>query len=438
MAVMSGTSVATAVASGTLAQLWSARPDADGADIRAAVACLGPRNGPVPPMIARDTFLAALDQTHATMMARASPAECGGLNYARLQGETIMNIGNGLPRLSNRGAARAAETGQTAILASGPAGCACGAPGGKCTCVESQDGANGFVYAIGTVEAECPSVAIEREMQALASTLLPESWESDTDVPTKPTEDRSWQYAVLSADKEMTRYIARQLTWRLTIEDIHVFVLRPRDPRDYDLLIDHLSRSKYPRLDGGTGKTKVRGKKKAGGEKKASDSMPSGPPIERPRDMDVVVGVAGSQTPDGIEVLVDQIFALNEPVAPERPSLAGLFAGDLDQLADNYGLKNEDRAYNYLKARYALSPENLNEMEKRKITAEYELAESPAIYSRLSGDNRRIVRVIYTFNKYKGSGLPHQIKYFVRVDVTDEFPFTVTPWQPYLSRGEDR
>lgn len=438
MAVMSGTSVATAVASGTLAQLWSARPDADGADIRSAVACLGPRNGSTPPMIDRNMFLATLDQTRATMIARASPAERGGLNYASLQGERVMNIENGLPRLSNRGVAPAAETGQTAILAGGSAGCACGAPGGKCTCVESQDEGTGFVYAIGTVEAECPSVAIEREMQALASTLLPDSWESDTDVPTKPTEDRSWLYAVLSADKEMTRYIARQLTWRLTIEDIHVFILRPRDPRDYDLLIDHLSRSKYPRSDAGTGKTKVSVKKKAGGEKKASGSMPSGPPIERPRDIDVVVGVAGSQTPDGIEVLVDQIFALNEPVAPERPSPAGLFAGDLDQLADNYGLKNDDRAYNYLKARYALSPENLNEMEKRKINAEYELAESPAIYSRLSGDNRRIVRVIYTFNKYKGSGLPHQIKYFVRVDVTDEFPFIVTPWQPYLSRGEDR
>jgi hypothetical protein len=41
----------------------------------------------------------------------------------------------------------------------------------------------------------------------------------------------------------------------------------------------------------------------------------------------------------------------------------------------------------------------------------------------------------------EGSGLfgadtPTQRKYFVRVDVTDEFPFIVTPWTRFLERGE--
>jgi hypothetical protein len=231
MAVMSGTSVATAVACGTLAQLWSARPDADGADIRSAVARLGPRDGSMPPMIDRDTFLAALDQTHATITAVASPVGCGGRNYVNLQGETIMNIGNGLARSSNHGVAPAAQTGQTAMLAS--AGCACGGAGGKCACAECQNSGNGFVYAIGTVEAECPSVAIEREMQALASTRLPATWESDTDVPTNPTEDRSWQYAVLhgDGDKEATRYIARQITWAAQNIEDRMVVPRKKAPK---------------------------------------------------------------------------------------------------------------------------------------------------------------------------------------------------------------
>jgi len=411
--VMSGTSVATAVATGTLAELWAARPNVDGNQIRAAVAQLTRGNELVPPALDRNGILSALDQICAAKVAAASPAGDGKTGYRSLRGERIMDIGNRLPRSSNPCVGPAPTSGHTVFPADGSAGCNCGSLGGVCTCNGSQGGASGFVYAIGTVEADYPNIAIERETQALAHTLLPASWQPNTDVPTKPTEDRSWQHAVLSADREMTRYITRQLIWRLTVEDYPVFVLKPRDPRDFDLLVDSLGRPKYPKPDGGDSETKGTGKRKA------KRSIPIDSPIGRPQDLDVVIGVTGSQTPLGMEVLVDQIFHISaQQLAP----------GGLDvfaQLSDNYGLTDEDRAYNFLAARYTIAPDDLDEIK------ELGLAGVPIISSRLSGNTGRVVRVIFTLRSTQAI----EKKYFVRVDVSDRFPFIVTPWQPYLERG---
>jgi len=242
-------------------------------------------------------------------------------------------------------------------------------------------------------------------MQALARHFGIE--EPDTDMPVRLTEDRHWQHAVLSHnDKKDARYLARQLSWRLTIEDYPAFVLSPRDPADFDDLVDCLERPKFPRREGGKGK---KGSK---------------PDFDHPLDLDVIIGVTGSQTPNGIEVKMDQVFQ----IAPNRLIPPG--ADYFQQLADNHGLTDEDRAYNYLIARYAIEPATLN-----AINRDFELAGVPALYSRLGGDNRRIVRVIYTFNS-KGPDAPAQRKFFVRVDVTDEFPFMVTSWNRYLERGE--
>ena len=101
----------------------------------------------------------------------------------------------------------------------------------------------------------------------------------------------------------------------------------------------------------------------------------------------------------------------------------------IGQLADNRGVTDEERAYNYLIARYDIEP------ALRALDKEFELSGVPTLRSRLSADNRRVVRVIYTFNG-KGRNMPPSRKYFVRVDVTNEFPFIVTPWNRYLERGE--
>lgn len=397
---MSGTRVATAVATGILAELWSARPDTGGADIRAAVALL-PRNGSIPPMLDPATFLGALEQRRPGAVAAALVSGHAASNYASLQGELVMK---GVDRQTiNGGTASAASSASIVTPAMGPSECACGAPGGVCTCSGNHRSRSGFVYAIGTVEIEYPSMAIEREMQALGKGIPPSS-----------TDDREWQYNVLR-DKKKSRYLARQLSWRLRIENKPRFVLKPNDPDGFDDLIDCLE---PPEED----PKPPSSRNKRGSRVKTASVEP--PPQQ---DLHVIVGIQGSETPDGMtEVVVDQVFSIEHPQLGDIPGLGGF----LEQLSDSEGLEDTDRAYNYLAARYTIPRETLAE-----ITKEFELASVPAIHSRLSGDKGRIVRVIFTF-KSKSANRPAERKYFVRVDVTEEFPFIVTPWQQYLERGE--
>lgn len=403
LTVMSGTSVATAVATGTLAQVWSQHPETDGAVLRSIVASLGPRTGSKPPMLDRDLVSAALDQAASAAIATSRDLEL--TNCAVLQGATTMATGYEKPSLVQT----AGVAGKPGVLVA-PAGeaCGCGAPGGACTCNEAA-GLTGFVYAIGTIEAEYPNVGVEREMQTLAH-HFGVNLEPDRDLSTRPTEDRQWQYAVLTADRKLTRYIARQLRWRFTIEDFATFVLSPGDPSILDDFIEALNRPKYF-------ESKPKGRSGKRGAGATSDAIER--EVVRVEDLDVLVGVVGPQTPDGNIVVVDQTFR----VPRERLDPPGF--SYFSQLADNPGLTDEDRAYNFLAARYTPPP--------LSHSPEFELSRVRVVPSRLgAAGGSRIVRAIYTFRNPQMA----EREYFVRVDVTHEFPTIASPMQPYVERGE--
>jgi Subtilase family/PatG C-terminal/PatG Domain len=395
--VMSGTSVATAVATGILADIWSEHPDIDGATLRSAVADLGPRSGSKPPILNRDLVAAALDQMVSTAIAAAGAVEM--TSHVRLQGATTMGNGNGQPVLA-QGSGPVARPAQTVTPAGG--GCGCGAPAGVCSCGAEND-LSGFVYAIGTIEADYPYVAIEREMQLMADRLgvAPPG----PNLTTRPTEDRDWQYQVLSRDRKKTRWLARQLRWRLTIEDLPVFVLSPSDPNYYDDLIDALNRTKYSKPARPTVK------------RKAKQAVPIETDTDRVVDVDVVIGVAGPQTPDGIAVVMDQLFQV------DRGQLAPDGLADLPQFADNRGLADEERVRNFLAARYRTPPSHLGG---------YALSGMRVAPSRLGSGSGRIMKAVYTYRNTAAD----EKELFVRVDVTHEFPMIVSPIQPYLEKGE--
>lgn len=399
--VMSGSSVATAVATGVLAELWSAHPGITGGTLRTAVALLAPRNGSVPPLIDQNVLSKIiLERKCGTMIVASAVAPHRESSYVSLQGGPVMKDCNGLAGLSSRSTEFAASPSNIATPSSAAGECACAAvPGDVCTCSGTD---SGFVYAIGTVEAEYPNVAVEREMHIMGIGI-----ESDPEVPMKLTEDRHWQHAVLTRNRKRTRYLARQLSWRLTIEDLPAFVLKPRDCCDLDDLIDCLKRPKYPK----SGRSK----------KPKGAALDVGAPFELPQDLDVIVGVKGGNTADGLEVYVDHIF----DIPPDKLSLPT--HSYFSQMVDNYGLTDADRAYNFLAARYDISARVKDVEEKFGLTG------VPIISSGLSGDANRIVRVIFTF---KGQNSLIERKYFVRVDVTHEFPTIITPWQPYLDRGD--
>jgi hypothetical protein len=116
-----------------------------------------------------------------------------------------------------------------------------------------------------------------------------------------------------------------------------------------------------------------------------------------------------------------------EQIAPE--AFAAAAAELLDrvlQMADNAGATDEHRALNYLAVRYPAVYAHTAEAFARALS----LAAVEVQLSRLSG-TRKIVDVVFS---YRNRNTDVSEKSFVRVDVTEEFPFLVTKLSPYYNR----
>jgi hypothetical protein len=256
-----------------------------------------------------------------------------------------------------------------------------------------------FVYALGRVEPRFPSLAIEKEFAQVASG-------SDTEGLT----DGQVLQAVIS--KRQNRYLARQLCWVFLIEGIETYILIPRDPTDLELLIETVRSD--PRRD----------------------------------DIDVVIGTRGPIAPpeacNGLSVPLvafDQIYSfdrdslialipLPQSAPEEREERFRAASGELFdrimQMADNAGATDEHRALNYLAMRYpAIYAMTLEQHERNASLTRVEVR-----FSRLSGV-RRIADVIFSYTHRETDVLDRQ---FVRVDVTEEFPFLVTKLSPFYER----
>lgn len=257
-------------------------------------------------------------------------------------------------------------------------------------------GSPSYVYALGRIEARFPNLALEKEFAQTAG-------RSDTVGKT----DQQTFHAVLS--KREHRYLARQLCWVLTVQGLDTYILSPRDPADFDLLIEAIR------------------------------------PEPTPLDIDAVVGLKGTIAPptlcNGLMVPIvafDQIYSFDratlikaipkpEKMAADkfRPAAEELF-DRIMQMTDNAGATDEHRALNYLAMRYHAIYATATECYGRDCSLTAVTVEPSA----LSG-TRKIVKVIFTFT--------HRLtdvteKYFVRCDMTEEFPFLVTKMSPYYDR----
>lgn len=253
-----------------------------------------------------------------------------------------------------------------------------------------------YVYALGRVEARFPTLGVEKEFVQVAG-------RTDTAGLT----DRETLRAVLGRPEH--RYIARQLCWVFTVAGLETYVLRPRDPADWALLVE------------------------------AVRSTPD------PGDVDVVIGLRGpTVSPElcnGLMVPVvafDQLYSFDrktlidslpcpEDADPERfRATADQLFDRVIQLADNAGSTDEHRAINYLAVRYPAIYSRTTEA----YGAQQSLTGVEVRPSRLAR-TRMIVNVVFS---YTGRETDVTEKYFVRVDVTEEFPFLVTRLQPYYDR----
>ncbi|MFN8468248.1 MAG: hypothetical protein U0X20_22000 [Caldilineaceae bacterium] len=253
-----------------------------------------------------------------------------------------------------------------------------------------------YVYAIGRIQFRFPTVDIEKELAQVIS-------HSDSTGLT----DQQAVHQVLS--KPENRYIARRLCWVMSIEGLDTYLILPRDTADLGLLIE---------------------------------SVRMGP---RPTDLDVVIGMRGPIAPpdmcNGLQipiVLADQIYSFdaNELIkAIPRPDTIppDYFAAAAEecfyrimQLADNAGATDEHRALNYLAVRYAETYATVARAHGRGEA----LSGVDVRPSRLSG-TRRVVDVIFSLTNRQTDVTD---KRFVRVDVTEEFPFLISKMQPYYDR----
>jgi hypothetical protein len=253
-----------------------------------------------------------------------------------------------------------------------------------------------YVYALGRIEVRFPSIAIEKEF---AQATGREN--------TAGLTDRQALHSVLT--QRQNRYLARRLCWVLTIEGIDTYILASRDPVDFELLLEHLR------------------------------------PASRATDYDAVIGVRGGVAPpeacNGLMlpiVTVDQTYSFDidgliksiprpESMTPEQfePAAEELFTRFI-QVADNAGATDEHRALNYLALRYPAVYARATEAHANNFA----MTGVEVRPSRLSG-LRKIVDVVFSYTQRQTDFVE---KYFVRVDVTEEFPFLVTKMSPYYER----
>ena len=251
-----------------------------------------------------------------------------------------------------------------------------------------------FVYVLGQVEARFPNRSIEKEFVQ----IIERSKSANLD-------HQQAFHSVLSQPEN--RYLARKLSWILTMEGVPIYILLPTGPEDLNILLEAIR------------------------------------PPACPLDRQVVVGRKGPVAPPemcGLEVpmvLVDHLYSLeyndfiksirSESVTDEKfKAIARETFLRMMQLADNIGSTDKHRALNYLSVRYpAIYVKAAEELERN-----FFLTSVNAIFSRLS-DNRKIVSVIQSFTNKETGAVE---KYFVRVDLTEEFPFIVTKMAPYYDR----
>jgi hypothetical protein len=241
------------------------------------------------------------------------------------------------------------------------------------------------VYAFGRIEPRFPSLSIEKEFaQATAR------------AETIDLTDHETLGAVLS-DKQ-NRYLVRQLCWVLNVDGVATYLLLPREESDLDLLIGSLR------------------------------------PRPLPSDVDVIVGVRGpTRSCNELTlptVIFDQLYSFDldtlvKSIQPPDETTATNFEAAAESLfmrvmhlAGNVGETDEHRAVNYLAIRYPAIYTMTAEAHARNLSF-------VGLKTRSSHRDsvRKIAEVIFA---YRNRQTDITEKYFVRVDVTEEFPFLVT------------
>ena len=274
--------------------------------------------------------------------------------------------------------------------------------GGSCPTCASGNPDSGmpaaYIYAIGSIKARFPTPSIEKEFV-----------QSMGEGETANLTDQQVLYNVLRDH----RYLANEICWVFAVEGIDVYVLVPRDPTMVDQLVEAVR------------------------------------PSTKGLDVDVIIGTRGPMAPpemcNGLLVpivVVDRLYSFDRPTLvkaipkpkemkmsdTEFQTAAEELFDRIQQLADNVGATDEHRALNYLAVRYPAIYVHTTDMFARNFS----LRNVDVIPSRLSASPRKLVDVILTYSNRTTDVIE---KYYVRVDVTEKYPFLDKRLSPFYDRA---
>jgi hypothetical protein len=280
--------------------------------------------------------------------------------------------------------------------------CACGKQDCSCASGGKKIISTSYVYAIGKVVHRFPTKSLELELAQAKGRKPAEDTRSIT--------DDEVIYKTL-ADPE-NRYIARLICYVLKIEGLETYLLVPSDPSDIDRFVTALQPAA-----GAPGMV----------------------------DTDVIIGrrgpIASPEMCNGLMVpivRVDQIYSFDRDTLmkaiPKRKGesedqikkTANALFDHILQIADNTGELDGHRAINYLAVRY----DEIYHRTQLMQDENYSFTAIDVRPSRLSG-TRNIVDVIFSYENRSNRAIR---QWFVRVDVTEEFPFLVSAMQEYFER----
>jgi PatG Domain len=250
-----------------------------------------------------------------------------------------------------------------------------------------------YVYSLGRIEPRFPRLSVEKEFAQATGRA-----------ETVNLTDRQ----VLREVLQQNRYLVRQLCWVMMVAGLETYIVMPRDATDWNLLSETLR------------------------------------PNPHPGDVDLIVGVRGPlAAPEMCNGLLVPIVAFDQLYSFDRDSLirsiprsegipaerfAEAAAEVFDRImlmTDNAGAADEHRALNYLAVRYHAIYAAVADAFSRNLSL-------TAVDVRPSALNglRNIVDVIFSFTNRTTDVVEKQ---FLRVDVTEEFPFLVTRLSPYYN-----
>lgn len=250
-----------------------------------------------------------------------------------------------------------------------------------------------YVYALGRIDFQFPSTGVEKEFaQTIGRTR------------TANLTDRQALCEALARPEN--RYLVRELTFVLTVQGSDTYILRPSDPRDFDLLADAVR------------------------------------PRPRPDDLDVVIGhLAPCPAGGGCDgsalpaVHFSQIYSFDSAsliAALDKPEdMSGEQFDDTAQellarimlMADNTGVTPEHRAVNYLAVRCP-------SVYRRTFEAHRDEASLSSIQVRPSaaGHPRLVMNVVFAYT-HRTTGVTD--KHLFQVDATEKFPYLHGSPRPY-------